>query len=80
MYITNSDFITEWKNEAVLTQKALDSLTDESLQQQVYPEGRTLGRIACLIIEDRLTFLCVKRGCVYLRYMVLRRKFGCKWE
>jgi uncharacterized damage-inducible protein DinB len=46
MYITISDFITEWKNEAVLTQKVLDSLTDESLQQQVYPEGRTLGRIA----------------------------------
>jgi len=46
VYITVSDFITEWKNEAVLTQKVLDSLTDESLQQQVYPGGRTLGRIA----------------------------------
>ncbi|MFD0714349.1 DinB family protein [Paenibacillus sp. GCM10027626] len=46
MYITVSDFITEWKNEAALTQKVLDSLTDESLLQQVYPEGRTLGRIA----------------------------------
>ncbi|UVI27733.1 DinB family protein [Paenibacillus spongiae] len=46
MYMTVSDFIREWNNEAVLTQKVLDALTDESLQQQVYPEGRTLGRIA----------------------------------
>ncbi|WP_411553678.1 DinB family protein [Paenibacillus lautus] len=46
MYSTVSDFITEWKHEAALTQRILDSLTDESLQQQVYPEGRTLGRIA----------------------------------
>ena len=46
MYRTVADFITEWKNEAALTQRILDSLTDESLQQQVYPEGRTLGRIA----------------------------------
>ncbi|ACX65175.1 DinB family protein [Paenibacillus sp. Y412MC10] len=46
MYRTVADFITEWKKEADLTQRILDSLTDESLQQQVYPEGRTLGRIA----------------------------------
>ncbi|MGA5691539.1 DinB family protein [Cytobacillus pseudoceanisediminis] len=46
MYVTISDFINEWKREAVLTQKVLDGLTDDSLQQQVYPEGRTLGRIA----------------------------------
>ncbi|GIP40577.1 hypothetical protein J31TS4_38570 [Paenibacillus sp. J31TS4] len=46
MYTTVDEFITEWKNEAALTQKVLDGLTDEALQQQVYPEGRTLGRIA----------------------------------
>lgn len=46
MYNTISDFIKEWNNEAMLTQKVLDSLTDDSLKQQVYPEGRTLGRIA----------------------------------
>ncbi|MFB4327944.1 DinB family protein [Paenibacillus sp. CR_12] len=46
MYRTVADFLTEWKDEAALTQRILDSLTDESLQQQVYPEGRTLGRIA----------------------------------
>ncbi len=46
MYNTVGDFIVEWKNEAALTQKVLDGLTDESLSQQVYSEGRTLGRIA----------------------------------
>ncbi|TNJ62638.1 hypothetical protein FE784_29715 [Paenibacillus hemerocallicola] len=46
MYSTVENFITEWENEAVLTQKILDSLTDEALRQQVYAEGRTLGRIA----------------------------------
>lgn len=46
MYITISDFIREWNNEAKLTQNVLDGLTEESLKQQVYSAGRTLGRIA----------------------------------
>ncbi|WP_242216557.1 DinB family protein [Bacillus cereus group sp. BfR-BA-01380] len=46
MYVTISDFIKEWNREAMLTQKVLDGLTDDSLKQQVYSEGRTLGRIA----------------------------------
>lgn len=46
MYVTVSDFIKEWNKEAQLTQNVLEGLTDESLKQQVYPEGRTLGRIA----------------------------------
>lgn len=46
MYITIADFIREWNREATLTQKVLDGLTDESLGQKVYSEGRTLGRIA----------------------------------
>ena len=44
MYVTIADFIKEWNREAMLTQKVLDGLTDDSLKQQVYPEGRTLGR------------------------------------
>ena len=44
MYVTIADFIKEWNREAMLTQKVLDVLTDDSLKQQVYPEGRTLGR------------------------------------
>jgi uncharacterized damage-inducible protein DinB len=46
MYITIADFIKEWNKEAELTQNLLDSLTDDSLKQQVYSEGRTLGGIA----------------------------------
>ncbi|MFE8696105.1 DinB family protein [Cytobacillus sp. FJAT-53684] len=46
MYVTIADFIKEWNKEAILTQNVLDGLTDDSLNQQVYPEGRTLGRIA----------------------------------
>ncbi|MBB5147941.1 DinB family protein [Ureibacillus thermosphaericus] len=45
MYVTIKDFIREWNWEANLTQKVLEGLTDESLKQKVYPEGRTLGRI-----------------------------------
>ncbi|WP_374723320.1 DinB family protein [Calidifontibacillus erzurumensis] len=45
MYVTIADFIREWNWEAMLTQKVLEGLTDESLNQKVYPEGRTLGRI-----------------------------------
>jgi uncharacterized damage-inducible protein DinB len=45
MYVTISDFIKEWNKEAALTQKVLDGLSDHSLKQKVYPEGRTLGRI-----------------------------------
>lgn len=45
MYATISDFIREWNWEAQLTQKVLDGLTNDSLKQKVYPEGRTLGRI-----------------------------------
>ena len=58
MYVTTLDFIKEWNREAMLTQNVLDGLTDESLKQQVYPEGRTLGRIAWHLttnIPDYLT-------------------------
>ena len=58
MYVTISDFIKEWNREAMLTQNVLDGLTDESLKQQVYPEGRSLGRIAWHLttnIPDYLT-------------------------
>ena len=52
MYVTIADFIKEWNKEAELTQKVLDGLTDESLNQKVYSEGRTLGRIAWHFITN----------------------------
>lgn len=45
MYVTIADFIREWKQESILTQKVLEGLTDDSLNQKVYPNGRSLGRI-----------------------------------
>jgi len=52
MYHTIEEFINDWKNEAGLTQKVLDTLTDESLNQQVTTEDRTLGRIAWHIVTS----------------------------
>ncbi|KWW22330.1 MULTISPECIES: DinB family protein [Peribacillus] len=58
MYRSIKDFSREWNKEAILTQHVMDSLTDDALKQQVYPEGRTLGRIAWHVttnIPDYLT-------------------------
>jgi uncharacterized damage-inducible protein DinB len=52
MYTAISHFINEWNQEAVSTQKVLDALTDESLQQRVSPEDRTLGEIAWHIVAS----------------------------
>jgi len=52
MYVTVLDLIVEWNHEAGLTQKVLDGLTDEALEQQVYPGGRTLGRIAWHFVSN----------------------------
>jgi uncharacterized damage-inducible protein DinB len=63
MYVTIFDFIKEWNKEVALTQKVLDGLTDDSLKQKVYPEGRTLGRIVWHLttnIPDYLTLFGVK--------------------
>jgi uncharacterized damage-inducible protein DinB len=52
MYTAVAHFINEWNQEAVSTQKVLDALTDESLQQRVSPEDRTLGEIAWHIVAS----------------------------
>lgn len=44
------DFLTNWKHESNSTLKVLNALTDESLTQKVYDEGRTLGRLAWHIV------------------------------
>ncbi|MFM1650731.1 DinB family protein [Brevibacillus sp. B_LB10_24] len=46
MFVKISDFTAEWKKEMNLTQQLMDTLTDESLQQAIAPEYRTLGQIA----------------------------------
>lgn len=57
MYTTITEFIQDWSYEAALTQKILDALTDASLQQQVTPEGRTLGRLAWHVVTNVPEFL-----------------------
>ena len=50
MYKTIEEFLVNWGHESGSTQKILDTLTDESLGQEVSPEDRTLGRIAWHIV------------------------------
>ena len=52
MYTAISQFINEWNQEAASTQKVLDALTDESLQQKVSADDRTLGAIAWHIVSS----------------------------
>ncbi|MEC1520468.1 DinB family protein [Neobacillus niacini] len=52
MYTAISQFIDEWNQEAASTQKVLDALTDQSLQQKISPEDRTLGSIAWHIVAS----------------------------
>lgn len=46
MYTSVKDFLTERKEENGFTLKMLGVLTDESLKQKVWAEGRTLGYLA----------------------------------
>lgn len=57
MFTTVKEFKEEWLQEAALTQKVLDALTDASLQQSVWSGGRTLGRIAWHITINIPQFL-----------------------
>ncbi len=50
MFTKVNDFLQEWGNESQATHKILKALTDASLQQKVYDQGRTLGRIAWHIV------------------------------
>jgi uncharacterized damage-inducible protein DinB len=52
MYISIAEFIEEWKQESALTQQILDALSNESLQQQVASEDRTLGRMAWHVVTS----------------------------
>lgn len=46
MFQTLDHFLNSWEFEANATQKLLNSLTDESLEQEITSENWTLGRIA----------------------------------
>lgn len=51
MYATLREFIDDWAPESSHTQELLDLLTDPSLEQEVHPGGRTLGRVAWHIAQ-----------------------------
>lgn len=44
------DFIEDWKNESESTLNIFNSLTDESLLQKAYSEGRSIGTLAWHIV------------------------------
>ncbi|MEC1430605.1 DinB family protein [Bacillus subtilis] len=46
MFQTLDHFLNSWEFEAYATQKLLNSLTDESLNQEITSQNWTLGRIA----------------------------------
>ena len=46
MYYKLQDFLNDWDFESKATLKYFNVLTDESLNQKVSPDGRTLGFIA----------------------------------
>ncbi len=52
MYTSIAEFTKDWNQEAASTQKVLDVLTDDSLQQAVSPDDRTLGRIAWHVVTS----------------------------
>jgi uncharacterized damage-inducible protein DinB len=51
MQITIETILNELKFESESTIKMFDVLTDESLNQRVYDDGRTLGKIAWHIVQ-----------------------------
>ena len=50
MYNTINEFLTDWTLESASTYKVLSALTDESLNNKVYDEGRTVGFLAWHIV------------------------------
>jgi uncharacterized damage-inducible protein DinB len=51
MFRKVEDFLGSWAYETEATLKVFQNLTDASLDQRVYPEGRTLGQIAWHIVQ-----------------------------
>jgi len=50
MFYHVRDFIKDWQKESANTMKIMQQLTDDSLNQRVTAQGRSLGRIAWHII------------------------------
>lgn len=46
MFRAIDDFLAVWKDEAKMTSKVFDLLTDDSLKQSIHNDHRTIGRLA----------------------------------
>jgi uncharacterized damage-inducible protein DinB len=51
MYNTIESFTNDWVRESGCTIKILEALNDESLNQKVTPNGRTLGKLGWHLVE-----------------------------
>ena len=52
MFTTIAAFAAEWENEAELTERVLDRLTDESLRQEMAAGRRTLGALSWHLVSS----------------------------
>lgn len=52
MYRLLQDFQQDWTGESEMTHKILVALTNESLEQRVTPDGRSLGFLAWHIVQS----------------------------
>ncbi|QJR37439.1 DinB family protein [Gemmatimonas groenlandica] len=52
MYASLAAFHASWRYESESTQKLLDCLTDASLSHELFPGGRTVGRLAWHIAQS----------------------------
>lgn len=51
MFRTIDDFLSDWSEESEATIKIFSALTEDSLNQKIYHEGRTLQKLAWHIAE-----------------------------
>jgi uncharacterized damage-inducible protein DinB len=66
MYSSVKTFVSDWKHESEATLKLLNILTDESLKQKVWAEGRTLGFLAwhiTLSVGEMMTKIGLNPDC-----------------
>jgi uncharacterized damage-inducible protein DinB len=61
MFRAVKDFEKEWTYEVDCSLKILRALSDASLQQRVWPEGRSLGRLAWHLVQSQVD-LATKAG------------------
>ncbi|MGC5328905.1 DinB family protein [Brevibacillus sp. SYSU BS000544] len=52
MFVTIEEFVNEWKKETEITERVMDALTDQSLEQSILPGYRTLGQIAWHLVQS----------------------------